>query len=229
MSRFLLCALILLASFCARAEDGAPKAIAARTPQELANIKAEIRKRLSRKVSFDFNDVPFDEALQFLNSLSKVGIVIDPAASESAKKTVTLKCTDIPMDVALSWLGMLTDLRCEIRDKLFVRVRTQADNVELQIYDIRGLVRTKDDLGYDWLLVIGKEAMEAAQKEYAAREKEEIEFANSIKAIVPSEAWDDLLTMYEQSSGKLIVMQTTVVHAQIAAHLAKLKAAHVNK
>lgn len=75
---------------------------------------SEIRKNLSRKVSFEFVDTPLSEAVAFIQSLTKTSIVLDPALANAGP--VTLKVTDMPIDLALKWIAKLTDGEIELRD-----------------------------------------------------------------------------------------------------------------
>ena len=208
-------------------ETSPPKLSQERTPEELAQIQAAIRKKLSRKVSFEFVETPFEEALNFLNSLAKVGIVIDPGAlkADATRTPITLKVTDMELDLALSWICRLADLRYEIRDRIFITSRTDAETIQLEIYDLRGLVRTIGELGWVGPAIdTTKEIAERAKNDYAEREKEEQAFLAAIKTLDPN-GWNDPMTSMEESGGKLIVMQTRAVHAAIAEHLAKLRKA----
>jgi hypothetical protein len=79
----------------------------------------DTRKRLTRRVSFEFVDTPLEETLQFLNSLTKVNIILDPkAAAEGVNKTpITLRVQDLEMGTALKWLLRLAGLRYEFRNQ----------------------------------------------------------------------------------------------------------------
>lgn len=224
MSRCLLCVLVLAAPFWARAEE-IPGLDEQRSPEALAEIQAAFRKKLSRKVSLEFEDTPFEEALQFLNSLIKVGIIIDPraAADDNGLKHITLKFQNVPMYEVLEKMCDLGGLHWELRDRLFITSEKRfRDSISLAIYDVRGLHRTTDELGYDWLLGINEEARKAALKDYAARLKEEHAFVDSIKALAP-EAWKSDAVSVETRGGKLVVLQTPLVQFTIARHLDKLR------
>ncbi|MBE7462593.1 MAG: hypothetical protein HS116_03765 [Planctomycetes bacterium] len=80
-------------------------------PPEWVN---EIRKNMRRKVDFEFVDTPLSEAVGFLQSLTKTTIVIDPALANAA--AVTLKVTDMRIDLALEWIAKLSEGETELRD-----------------------------------------------------------------------------------------------------------------
>jgi hypothetical protein len=81
-------------------------AVEAAGGEELPPYWPEIEKKLQRRVSFEFQETPAGEAIQFLNSLCKVSIILDPDACKDAldKRTITLKVTDMPMHEALRLL-----------------------------------------------------------------------------------------------------------------------------
>jgi len=80
---------------------------------------AETRKKLARKVSFEFVDTPLEDALQFLNSLTKVNIILDPkAGAEGKDKTpITLRVQDIEMGEALKSLLGLAGMKYDFRNQ----------------------------------------------------------------------------------------------------------------
>jgi hypothetical protein len=85
--------------------------------------QAELAKRMSRKVAFEFIETPFAEAIAFLNQLTKVNIILDPKSLATGidKTPVTLRVTDISMSSALKWMCVLAGAKCELRNQaLFV-------------------------------------------------------------------------------------------------------------
>ncbi|MCY3020317.1 MAG: hypothetical protein NTW87_14965 [Planctomycetota bacterium] len=91
--------------------------------------KAEIAKKLEGKVSFEFVDTPLEEALSFLNSVTKVKIVIDPrAAADGANKTpINLKVKDMSVKLALEWICKLGNLKYELQNQaVFVTLNKEA-------------------------------------------------------------------------------------------------------
>lgn len=79
----------------------------------------EIRKRLKREVSFDFNDVPFDDAIRRFSKSADVDIKFDELVLRGGleKQRVSLRVNDMKADTALNWLVKLAELECVLRDK----------------------------------------------------------------------------------------------------------------
>jgi len=67
-------------------------------------------------VSFTFNEQPVMEALDFLQTLGNVNIVVDRKGFRDAKPTVTLKLTNVPLEAAIKLLTEQLGLTFVIRD-----------------------------------------------------------------------------------------------------------------
>ncbi|MHC5054290.1 MAG: STN domain-containing protein [Planctomycetota bacterium] len=81
----------------------------------------EIRAKLQGKISFEFADTPLEEALQFLQTLTKVSMIVEPEAAEAKGRTpVTLKATAMPVGEALGWACRLAGLDWTFTDQALV-------------------------------------------------------------------------------------------------------------
>lgn len=74
---------------------------------------AEARAALKKNVSLEFVDTPLSEALQFIQTMTKVTIILDPKASGDTR--VTLKVTDMPLELALKQVAGLAGLNYSFR------------------------------------------------------------------------------------------------------------------
>lgn len=81
-----------------------------------------IRRKLARKISFEFVDTPLSEAIQFLQTLTKVNMIFNPEAAETKGGTpITLKVTDMKLELALDWILKLADIEYALMDEaLFI-------------------------------------------------------------------------------------------------------------
>jgi hypothetical protein len=82
---------------------------AVQKPADAEEWTRDLDRKLQRKVTFEFTDQSFEDCVNFLNSLTKVNIIIDPATVQSGKLKApfTLKASDIPLADALSQLCLL--------------------------------------------------------------------------------------------------------------------------
>src|SRR5205085_11251845 len=111
--------------------------------------KEEIRKKMKRLVTFEFADTPLEDALKFLNSLTKISIILDPkAVADGANKLpINLHVQDMPLELALKWVLKLAELEYDLRQQA-VFITKKADSIavgELEIYDIRDLTTSITD------------------------------------------------------------------------------------
>lgn len=75
-----------------------------------------IKKKLQRKVTFEFVDTPLADAIEFLRQLTNVTIVIDPKVMEKKPAPINLRVTDMQMDAALQWILKLAELDYMVAD-----------------------------------------------------------------------------------------------------------------
>ena len=132
----ILAAVIALALSSARAPKApAPSAPAVAVPVPAAPVsaelvaaapqpawEAEIRQKLARKVTFDFVDMPLEDAMNFMRNLSKVTMVIDPKVmAPNPPAPIKLRVSDMSLDLALEWILKLDDLHYVLCDNaLFI-------------------------------------------------------------------------------------------------------------
>lgn len=86
-------------------------------PARAGDDTDSIKKKLQRKVSFEFVDTPFVDAVEFLRHLSNINVVIDPKVlAERKPQAVNLRVNDMPLDTALQWILKLVELDFMIAD-----------------------------------------------------------------------------------------------------------------
>lgn len=187
--------------------------------------KIEARKKLGRHVSFEFVDTPLDEALAFLDSLTKVNFILDPrvAAEGAGKIAITLRVSDMEMEMALKWILRLADLDYELKNQaVFITKKANlAGSVVLEIYDVRDLTMTVTDFPGPRLELGTANNTGAgaggnpflAQPPAAALAPADL--ATLIKdRLLPAEFTDPTCSI-EESGGKLVVMQRPEIHDKI--------------
>jgi general secretion pathway protein D len=196
----------------------------------------EIERKLERKVSFEFSETPLTEAVTFLQTLTKVNIIIDPESAEQKGSTpITLKVTNMTLRLALDWILKLADLDYALSDyAIFVSERENLKgNVTLRIYDVRDLTEKVPNFpGPDLMLEVGGSGSSGGAPGLmlidADMNEDEVtadSLAEMIEERVRPGEWDDALgTSIEQRSGKLVVMQRPEVHRLIARLLESFRA-----
>jgi type II secretory pathway component GspD/PulD (secretin) len=191
--------------------------------------KLEILRRLSRRVSFEFVDTPLQEALTFLNSLSKVNLILDPKAATAgaAQMKITLRVTDMDMETALKWILRLAELDFDLRNQaVFITTKANlASAVELEIYDVRDLTTVINDFpaprmelamgsgggGGGGAAAAGVQFVQPTTLPTIAAP----DLAQMIKERLLPADFADATTSIEEQGGKLVVMQRPQVHQKI--------------
>ena len=189
--------------------------------------KLDIRKKLQRKVSFEFVDTPLQEAISFLRSLTNVTMIIDPKVMEAGPPAINLRVTDMSLDLALGWILRLADLDYAFKDKaIFISRKTMlVEDVELRIYDVSDLTLTIPDMPGPDLQVQTVDPTDASVgggvnnpfiTNVDAEQITPANIADMIRAHVRPESWDPAQgTSIEERSGRLVVMQRPEVHQLI--------------
>jgi len=202
--------------------------------------KADIRKRLQRKVTFEFVDTPLDEAIGFLRQLANVTMIVDPKVLAGGAPTINLRVTDMSLDLALEWILKLADLEYALRDSAIFISKPQnlTASVELRIYDVSDLTQNIQDFpGPDFQISTAGDTAGgggagagggAAGGPFVAPPKVAptlTNIADMIRNRVKPESWDPALgTSIEERGGKLVVMQRPEIHALIEQLLANFRA-----
>jgi hypothetical protein len=97
-------------------------------------------KKLSRRVTFEFVDQSLEDAINFLNSLTKVNIIMNPqiAAKGLNKTPITLKVQELPLNDALAYICVNSGLACTYRNQA-IYIAPAPQNVEgtLCVFDLK--------------------------------------------------------------------------------------------
>jgi Flp pilus assembly secretin CpaC len=201
--------------------------------------KSDIRKKLERKVSFEFVDTPLDEAIGFLRSLTNVTMIVDPKVMEAGAPPINLRVSDMSLELALQWILRLADLDYALKDKaLFISKKSNIiEDVELRIYDVSDLTQTIPDFPGPELQLTTQDSTTgaaagggAALNPFAAAAAPATAvttqtIAEMIRNRVAPDKWDaGLGTSIEERAGKLVVMQRPEVHGLIDQLLGNFRA-----
>ncbi|MCW8133708.1 MAG: hypothetical protein KIS92_25405 [Planctomycetota bacterium] len=199
--------------------------------------KQDIKKRLQRKVTFEFVDTPLDEAINFLRSLTNVTMILDPKVAQAGGvPPISLRVTDMSLDLALEWLLKLADLDYALKDNaIFISKKQQlTEDVELKIYDVSDLTQTVPDFpGPDFQLTTpgddtGAGGGGGAVNPFVAAPAPTVtvqSIADMIRNRVRPDSWDpNQGTSIEERAGKLVVMQRPDVHSLIDQLLSNFRA-----
>jgi type II secretory pathway component GspD/PulD (secretin)/Flp pilus assembly protein TadD len=183
--------------------------------------KQDIRRKLQRRVTFEFVDQTLEDAINFLNSLTKVNIIIDPRiAADGANKTpITLRVSEMELDLALKWILKLADLDYDLRNQaVFITKKANLTaNVELEIYDVRDLTTQitdfpgpRIDLGTTQGTIVDPFASQPVVAQLKAPDLVTLIHDR----LLPAE-FADPATSIAENNGQLVVMQRPEIHDKI--------------
>jgi hypothetical protein len=155
----------------------------------------EIRQKLKKPLSAQFDHTPLQDVLQFIQDATDVNIVFDRSAGRNADDPVTLQINKMTAKSALDWVMKLTDLDYAIMDEaVFVSNRERFKKMapeELRIYDFEDFLRVrrafaagragggadvpgKEETAADWIEFL-KKVLEAESAVEAGAEKQKME------------------------------------------------------
>ena len=195
----------------------------------------EIRRRLDKRVSFEFVQTPLSEAVQFLQNLTKVNMILDPVAiKDVGDAPITLRVSQMKLELALDWILRLAGLQYMLKDNaIFIsKPENLTTDIVLKIYDVRDLIMKVPNFpGPEFALDLGSNAFGSGGLGGVAlitTEQDEGVTVESLSDMISTrikpESWSpDLGTSIEQSNGKLIVMQRPEIHRMIDKLLSSLR------
>ena len=194
-----------------------------------------LRVLYTQRVSVDFNEVPFEEAIGFLRKVSKLNIVIDPKVyQETPKETmrVTLKLDNLPLITIFKVILRFWELRMVYKyGVLFITTKKEVQKkLVLRIYDVRDLIMPiRDFPGPDISLRNPEDTGPRIDYEFEEeREDSRIaspeELVNLIRQNIGGRTWEEVPgTSIEMRGGLLIVVQSREVHREIMIFLSQLR------
>jgi len=198
--------------------------------------KAEIRKKLQRKVTFEFVDTPLEEAIGFLRGLANVTMIVDPkVVAGGAAPAINLRVTDMSLDLALEWILKLADLEYALQDSAIYISKPNAliQTVELRIYDVSDLTQTIHDFpGPEFQITVAGDTGGGGGglggtlfTPPTQLTPTTANIAEMIRNRVRPESWDAALgTSIEERAGRLVVMQRPEIHALVDQLLSNFRA-----
>ncbi len=208
-----------------------------RKPRELTVSKDEpwvaaLHDRLEQRVTFDFQDTPFEEVVTFLRQVTGTNIIVAPSvqAAKAGGGTVTLKVKDMRFGDALKWILELTSLKMALQNQaIYISNESIVGSVALRMYDVTDLIQTPRDMpGREMAYSSGGStgASDLFKKDdTVVKPPNPDELVEFIKKNVAPDQWDETKgNGIEQRAGStLFISQVPEIHAQIEQLLTSLR------
>jgi len=107
--------------------------------------KSELRAKLDKPITIEFQQTPLPEAIQQLATASGVNIILDPVSTPKVT-TITMAPSRMPAESAIRWLGRFAGLRyCLSPGGVILTDRRGVQEPVQGVYNIAGLVRPPRD------------------------------------------------------------------------------------
>jgi hypothetical protein len=134
---------------------------------------------LDRRVSMELVDSSLTDAVDFLQNLTGLTIIIDPKVREM-KPTVSLRVSDMDAGTALKWITQLTDTYAEVRDQaIFITHKKSevAENEErTEIMNLAASMKADVDLPPEGQPLTDTDRMKIAMQLWAKEEPKPQDF-----------------------------------------------------
>lgn len=73
--------------------------------------QAAIDRQVRQRVTIDFNEVPFQQALRQLSRETNTNLIVDPRHAAKVKDAITLRLEDVPLEIAVRLMAEMVNLR----------------------------------------------------------------------------------------------------------------------
>ncbi|GEM_PF-2892844 len=132
------------------ARDGEPSAEAqAPKPPNFVplgpNWRRQVARRLvTKKVTFEFVDMPLEQVLQYFRAQIGVNLVVAPDVNQ--QELVTLEVRDMTLIYALKWVLNLHGLHCTLKDEaLYIYDKPPRERRRVRVYEMSDRVHEPID------------------------------------------------------------------------------------
>lgn len=93
-----------------------------------AEVIAQFEKRLAKRVNAEFVKAPLSEIIDFLQSVSEVGMVLDPVTDATGESLITVSAKEMPLGELLDRVLDQAGLRREYRDgAIYITAKESAE------------------------------------------------------------------------------------------------------
>lgn len=204
-------------------------------PDPYASDYAKIREKLkSQKITFDFQESPLQDVIEFLRSVLNINILLDPEVAREKdpdELKVTLAVKDLRADNALGLLLEFKNLTPAYRQGVLVITTEErhSEAVFLAVYDVRDLMFTvKDFPGPDIGLASGGGAGPGVTFEEDDTEENELANPETLIEVIQGNAagssWEDNdKCTCSIINGLMVVNQTRTGHQEVGRLLNMLR------
>ena len=186
-----------------------------------------INDQLEQEIHVEFSETDLADVVAFLQKVTGVNIIVDPAVAQATPPPVTLNVDKMTLKQVLDTIMRLTNLHYALRDEAIYISTGEGvkGDVTMKLYDVRDLTHGMQSFPGPELDIpepggSGAKLLPPVEPE----SKPEVnDFIDIIKKVVTPDQWDKPGVSIEEFQGAMVVTQTTDVHRQVEQLLRELR------
>ncbi len=190
--------------------------------------RKNILSQLEQKVTVNFDGKDLVETVDFLQRITGVNIILDPAVIAGSPPLVNLKVADMQLKFVLDYIMRSTSLNYTLRDEaIFIsNAAGMRGTLSMKLYDIRDLTHQLQNFpGPDLNIPEGASTgiqilPPVAQQREAATVNA---FIDIVKRVVAPTEWATEGVSIEEYNGQMVVHHSSAVHSEIEKLLRTLR------
>jgi hypothetical protein len=190
---------------------------------DIAEMPAELKQRLTRKVNLTLIETPFQKAIEVFSAQAGIPVVLDrPALGDRLTAPVMLELKEAPASEALDLLlraGTAAVIPHTSLLQVTSRQKVNAKRVSLRVFDIRDVTTSLDDYPGER---VGDEEVSSAGGAGVSFVQPTLtpglsapDMAQLIRERLMPEQFADATTSIEEQAGKLVVVNTPEALARV--------------
>jgi len=189
--------------------------------------RTTIKEQLEQEVHVEFSDTSLEDVVSFLQHITNVNIIIDPAVQAAQPPPVTLVVDHTKLKYVLDLVMKVTNLNYVLKDEAIYISNTQGvkGDVYMKLYDVRDLTHAMQSFPGPELDIPdpggqGAKLLPPVEPEVHPDTQE---FIDIIQHVVAPNDWSNPGVSIEEYQGAMVITQTADVHRQVEQLLRELR------
>jgi general secretion pathway protein D len=186
-----------------------------------------IQEQLEQEVHVEFADTSLEDVVTFLQRVTNVNIIIDPAVLTTSPPPVTLTVDHTPLKSVLDLIMRVTNLNYVLKDEAIYISNTQGvrGDVYMKLYDVRDLTHAMQSFPGPELDIPdpGGQGAKLLPPVEPDAHPDTQEFIDIIQHVVAPNEWASPGVSIEEYQGAMVITQTADVHRQVEELLRELR------
>jgi len=189
--------------------------------------RTTIKEQLEQEVHVEFSDTSLEDVVNFLQRVTSVNIIIDPAVQAAQPPPVTLIVDHTKLKNVLNLVMKITNLNYVLKDEAIYISNTQGvkGDVYMKLYDVRDLTHAMQNFPGPELDIPdpGGQGAKLLPPVEAAANPDTQEFIDIIQHVIAPNDWSSPGVSIEEYQGAMVITQTAEVQRQVEQLLRELR------